>query len=251
MKMKYLIKSIIYSLLIAGAVPALAVDPKLQQAEEQLKESKQKLEEWKGKVQKNQKELTNLEKQQESNVLKIENLRKQLQGLQHATNPLDEKETEIASLNSRLEKQKEDMVLTAVKFLNVPYESYTIETLAIETYEKGKGTKAYEDNANQEKLRRLKNYKADQTELYNFVQNSLKSMPGSTNLNNTTLGVIKDNFEALRVKSEYAKLGDDANNTYLGKILNQIQTTLNSATPDKTADLRRDFYNYSRQLEIK
>lgn len=247
--MKYLIKSIIYSLLIAVAIPTFAVDPKIQQAEEKLQESKQDLEKWVKNVQNSREELTILEAQQKSNAFKIEDLETELQGLQHDINILEEKDKEIVSLDTILKKQKEDMVLTAVKFLNIPYESYTIETLAISTYEKGKGTDAYNDN--KEKLRRLKNYKADQTELYNFVQNSLKSMQGNTILTNTALGVIKDNFDALRVKSEYAKLGADADNTYLGKIINQIQTTLNTATPDKTAELRSAFYNYSRQLEIK
>lgn len=249
MNMKYKIKPIISSLLIALALPIFAVDPKLQKAEEVLEESKQQLEKWVNNVQNIKEELTNLEAQQKSNALKIEVLEKELKKLQNTTNPLEEKYKEIASLETILKKQKEDMVFTAVKFLNVPYESYTIETLALDIYEKGRGTKAYNDN--QEKLRKLKNYKADQTELYNFVQHSLKSMQGNTHLTNATLGVIKDNFDHLRVKSEYKRLGADANNTYLGKIIHQIQTTLNSATPDKTADLRSAFYNYSRQLEIK
>lgn len=247
--MKYVTKLIISSLLIAVAVPTFAVDPKIQQAEDKLQESKQDLEKWENIVQQSREKLTSLESQQKSNAIKIEDLNEEIKELQNTTNPLEEKKKDMASLDTILKKQKENMVLTAVKFLNIPYESYTIETLAISTYEKGRGTKAYNDN--QEKLRRLKKYKADQTELYNFVKNSLTSIPAKSNLNNATLGIIKDNFDALRVKSEYANLGEDANNTYLGKILNQIQTTLKEATPDDTEKLRSAFNDYSKQLEIK
>ena len=148
---------------------------------------------------------------------------------------------EINSLDSKLAGLKGEMVLTAVKFLQTPYDEIGIRDFALDAYERGKGTENYIKYQTQYRL--LQNYGKDLSELRGFLQSNMNK------ITNATVGSTRDSLRGLRLYKGYQSLGpDEMGKTYIGKIVKGLEDLLND--PDvEDSKLKTGFLTYYNQVK--
>ena len=160
-------------------------------------------------------------------------------------NPEQYREQKKQLLADSIYKMKESMVSYAVSFLKIPYEEYSIQKVAIPSFEKGKGTEKYEKEAYRGLI--LKNYANDWEILKNFLQENKdityeKAENVKQNLLNLSTyiqyagGVNPDNGNKI------PGYGQNWDSTYLGKIMRKLLNALGTGSrPEYNQRLQKAF----------
>lgn len=169
---------------------------------------------------------------------------------------------EIKALNNDIDDYKATFVEMATNFLYIPYDRISIEEIAIPAFKLAFGSSYYNDYIIRLKL--LKNYSADIAELKRFLESSINvlkntktGVPPIENLNsvsftgswsqnrdlNSILEDLNARFAALNVVISYPQYGDGWEDTFLGRIIKNIERTLSDRNPANTAAKTADVLN--------
>lgn len=238
--MKYLLKYSIFSLLVVISLSLWAANDKVdRKVLNDYQTVKKQYDDLKNEVEGKKNSLASKKKQFQSDSIGLDKMNVELQNLQNSEILLKEKETEIDTLKVQVKQLKEDMVLTAVKFLDTPYEEISINEVALNAYEKGKGSDAYTQNKPKKIL--LQNYKTDWHNLTTFLQKYKDTITYKT------AGNAKSELMSLSLYDNYMKNGKE---TYLGKIISDIATSLSNAnSADDDANIRNTLKECYRLLQ--
>lgn len=147
----------------------------------------------------------------------------------HKENAHKESLSKIESQNDQLQR---NLVTMASNFLYIPYESYSINKIAIPAFKAVEGTDLY--SKHKIRLELLENYFKDLSSLKTYLEKILSNKMNSKSVLRTDKGNVDtmvNELKNMEFCSRYEKY-DDWKNTYFGKQLCRVMDLLKNPTDE-------------------
>lgn len=157
---------------------------------------------------------------------------------------LNSLKTQLAAKDGEVEKYQKKFINLASNFLYVPYDQYSFTKLVKPAFDELKGTPLYNEYFNRYTL--LANYKTDTEQLIDFCK---KYEAGPSN----PFAIQKWTAEVMAALNQLPsviayKSYNDYQNTYLGRYITTIETTLRSAGAADSEKISQMFKNTGSRL---
>lgn len=143
----------------------------------------------------------------------------------------------VASLRQQIREKDEQIdrylkkfISIASNFLYIPYEKYSINDVAIPAFEAAKGTNYYDKYYI--RLQLLKNYKTNTDELKKFLMDNQNGGRRNMDYLPSWADRTLSQLNSLNVVQQYRQYGDGWDETFLGKIIYELQEVLDNPYGD-------------------
>lgn len=143
----------------------------------------------------------------------------------------------VASLRQQIREKDEQIdrylkkfISIASNFLYIPYEKYSINDVAIPAFEAAKGTNYYDKYYI--RLQLLKNYKTNTDELKKFLMDNQNGGRRNMDYLPSWADRTLSQLNSLNVVKQYRQYGDGWDETFLGKIIYELQEVLDNPYGD-------------------